>query len=138
MADLFLTPPPPTHHRASAVAEEALVAPLDISLRKKLISVLHDSLCNGQESFTRSILVGTGAQIGLMDTWAAYWSFGSATASYYPFTSATAREQMAAQNVDFGMLNEGLNDGQDLSKRLDADIALMPFAAQPIVPGTLR
>jgi hypothetical protein len=45
---------------------------------------------------------------------------------------------MSAQNVDFGMLNEGLNDGQDLSKRLDADIALMPFAAQPIVPGTLR
>jgi hypothetical protein len=121
--------------RTSAVAEEELVAPLDISMRKKLISVLHNAKCNGEESFTKSILVGTGAQIGLMDTWAAYWSFGSATASYYPLTSSAAKEQMAANNVDFGMLNEGLGDAVS-SKRLDDDVVLMPAAAQPIVPGT--
>jgi hypothetical protein len=125
--------------RASAVAEEGLVAPLDISLRKKLLSVLHNALCNGEEAFTKSILVGTGEQIGLMDTWAAYWSFGSATASYYPLTSATAKEQMAASNVDFGIVNEGLDeDVKRDTERLSDDIALMPVAAQPLVPGTPR
>lgn len=47
-----------TNEEASTVAIETSVAPLDVSLRKKLINLLNTVQCNGEEAFSTSVLGG--------------------------------------------------------------------------------
>jgi hypothetical protein len=119
--------------RASVAATENRVAPLDVGLRKKLISLLNDVQCNGVGAFSTSVLVSAGAQLTLMNTWAASWSSARSKLEYYQNTGSVAKAQLASYNIDFGVSGDALGDGW-AEVIQDADV--IPLAALPLVPGT--
>jgi hypothetical protein len=59
---------------ASTAAEALNVAPLDVSLRMKLIALLNTIQCNNQPAFTKSFLIGIGTPLPLWVSWGVSWS----------------------------------------------------------------
>jgi hypothetical protein len=118
--------------RASTVAEENLVAPLDVSLRKKLLVLLNNVRCNDEKAFTSSVLVGTGGQLTLVNSWATSWSTNQYRLKYYQTSADTAEQQLTGNNVDFGVpADVGISHWRNSV----ADATVLPLAALPLVPG---
>jgi ABC-type phosphate transport system substrate-binding protein len=110
------------------------VAPLDVSLRERLIDLTSTVRCNGQQAYTTSYLVGTGTPLPLVTSWAVAWSSQESKIKFYESTSRVGKTLLVEGNVDFGVVSDGLSS--DLIER-DSDVALMPITAYALVPGTL-
>jgi hypothetical protein len=119
--------------RASDKVQDAYVAPIDISLRKRLISRLGTVKCNGEQAYSVSTLVGVGPSLTLFSSWSASWSGQENTMKYYQSTSAVAKGLLDEDNEDFGVSINGLSTGwSDKTK----DVDMIPAAAFAVVPGT--
>jgi hypothetical protein len=108
------------------------VAPLDVSLRKRLVSLLNTVRCNGQQAYSTAYLIGLGAPLSLITSWSVAWSSLDTKMKYYVGTSNDAKQQLKTYDVDFGLVNDGLSEewvGQM------SDAALMPMAAYAMAPG---
>jgi hypothetical protein len=111
------------------------VAPIDVSLRERLVSLLSTVQCNGQKAYTTSSLIGLGAPSSLFTSWGVGWSTLETRMKYFQSTSNYARQQLSTYDADFGMVNDGLPDAW-LSQMSDA--VLMPVAAYAMAPGMLH
>jgi hypothetical protein len=109
------------------------VAPLDVSLRKQLLVLLNGVRCNGKKAFSSSVLVGTGGQLTLINSWATSWSTNQYKLKFYQTSAATAQQQLTDKNVDFGLPADAGASGWRESV---ADAAVLPLAAFPLVPGS--
>lgn len=120
------------NNRASIEATKINVAPLDVSLRERLVSLLNTVRCNGQQAYSTAYLIGLGAPLSLITSWSVAWSSLDTKMKYYVGTSYDAKQQLKTYDVDFGLVNDGLSEewvGQM------SDAALMPMAAYAMAPG---
>lgn len=120
------------NNRASIEATKINVAPLDVSLRERLVSLLNTVRCNGQQAYSTAYLIGLGAPLSLITSWSVAWSSLDTKMKYYVGTSYDAKQQLKTYDVDFGLVNDGLSEewvGQM------SDATLMPMAAYAMAPG---
>jgi hypothetical protein len=120
------------NNRASTEATKINVAPLDVSLRERLVSLLNTVRCNGQQAYSTAYLIGLGAPLSLITSWSVAWSSLDTKMKYYVGTSYDAKQQLRTYDVDFGLVNDGLSEewvGQM------SDAALLPMAAYAMAPG---
>jgi hypothetical protein len=110
------------------------VAPLPVSFRKKLVSLLSTVNCNGEKAYTSSFLIGVGTQITLFTSWAVSWSTDTTTMKYYQSLSSIAKDQLFTLDEDYGVVSNGLSASD---YELMPDVAIMPAAAYAVVPGIL-
>jgi hypothetical protein len=99
-----------------------------IPLRETLLDLLRNVQCNGEQLYTTAYLTGLGSPLPVFTSWAAAWSSLEFKMKYYEGTSTNARQQVAARDVDFGVVSDGSTGGA-------ADIVLTPVIAYSIVPG---
>jgi ABC-type phosphate transport system substrate-binding protein len=111
------------------------VAPLDISLRARLINLMSTVECNGATAYTTSYLVGVGSPLPLMTSWGVAWSAQLTKMKYYDGTSYVAKQQLSTNNVDFGLVSDGLSAEWH---SVMSDAALMPITAYALVPSTTQ
>lgn len=109
------------------------MAPLDVSLRKQLLVLLNGVRCNGKKAFSSSVLVGTGGQLTLINSWATSWSTNQYKLKFYQTSAATAEQQLTDKNVDFGL---PADVGASGWRESIADAAVLPLAAFALVPGS--
>jgi ribosomal protein S27E len=109
------------------------VAPLDVSLRKRLVSLLNTVQCNGQQAYSTAYLVGLGAPTSLLTSWGVGWSSLETKIKYFQSTSDSARQQLSTYDADFGVVSDGLS-AESQSQMSDAVLA--PLAAYAMAPGT--
>jgi hypothetical protein len=105
------------------------VAPLSERLRERVLDLLRQVQCNGNQAYTTAYLAGIGAPLPVFSSWAASWSTQALRMKYFNGTSADAREQVPHCEVEFGVVTDGLTGGT-------ADIVLAPLVASAIVPST--
>lgn len=120
-------------HRASEGATQINVAPLPVSFRKKLISLLGDVQCNDKQAYSTSFLIGTGTQIGLFTSWSVAWSSGSTEMKYYESLPEVSNQQLETYDADYSVTSTGI--GEQWFSRIP-DLAVLPAAAYAVVPGT--
>jgi hypothetical protein len=105
------------------------VAPLSERLRERVLDLLRQVRCNGNQAYTTAYLTGIGAPLPVFSSWAVSWSTQALRMKYFSGMSADARLQVPTFEVDFGVVTDGLTDGA-------ADIVLAPLVASAIVPST--
>ena len=121
-------------HRASEGATQINVAPLPVSFRKKLISLLGDVQCNDKQAYSTSFLIGTGTQIGLFTSWSVAWSSTQTRAKFYLSSSTTGKDRLVNNNSDFSVTSNGLESSY-VAQMPDAE--LVPTTAFALVPGII-
>jgi ABC-type phosphate transport system substrate-binding protein len=130
--DLLLTIVIVITDRASQEARNINVAPIDVSLRERLISLLNTVECNGKTAYETTYLVGTGTPLPLMTSWAVSWSSQLSKMKYFEGTSSNAKQQLSSSDVLFGVVSDGLS--ADWYAEM-SDAALMPLTAYALVPA---
>jgi hypothetical protein len=108
------------------------VAPLDVSLRMKLIALLNTIKCNSQPAFTKSFLVGIGTTLPLWVTYGLSWSSATTGLKFYQPGSAASRQELLEGNSDFGVTVNGVPTSYYAQV---PDVGLLPAVALGIVPG---
>jgi hypothetical protein len=121
------------NNRASQEAIKLNVAPLDVSLRRRLVSLLSTVQCNGRKAYSTSYLIGLGAPSSLFTSWSVGWSSLETKMKYFQSTSESARMELSTYDADFGVVDDGMS-ATWLSRMSDA--VLMPMAAYAMAPGT--
>ncbi|AGO82793.1 Serine/threonine protein kinase [Pandoravirus dulcis] len=115
-------------------------APLDQSLKKRVVDSLDAILCNYAPSFETDILIGYGTPLSVLTTWANQWSSPTTKATYYETSSADAVGLQSDYGGDFGVTTMGAHAaaasglGQD-RRALPGDLAVVPLAAFALVPA---
>nr|UDO47407.1 ser/thr kinase [Pandoravirus massiliensis] len=126
-------------------------APLDSSLKKRVVDSLEKVLCNYAVSFETDFLIGYGAPLSALTAWVNLWSSTATTAGYYEAASADAVAVQNDYGGDFGVTILGArgSTGQSASSAssnmavrrtgVDAfavqDLAVVPLAAFALVPA---
>lgn len=120
-------------------------APLDSSLKKRVVDSLESVLCNYAVSFETDFLIGYGAPLSALTAWVNLWSSTATTAGYYETASADAVAVQSDYGGDFGVTILGARGsvGQSTSAlrgaAVDAfavqDLAVVPLAAFALVPA---
>jgi ABC-type phosphate transport system substrate-binding protein len=118
--------------RASQEARNINVAPIDVSLRERLIGLLNTVECNGKTAYETTYLVGAGTPLPLMTSWAVSWSSQLSKMKYFEGTSSNAKQQLSSGDVLFGVVGDGLS-AEWYAKMSDA--AIMPLTAYALVPA---
>jgi hypothetical protein len=116
----------------SKAAERINVAPLDVSLRKRLIDILATVQCNGEEAYASEFLIGIGTPLPVFPAWANAWGSANRKAKYYDASSLQAKEDLVTYVEDFGVTSNGM--AQTYYDRMP-DVALFPATVFALVPG---
>ncbi|AGO85889.2 Serine/threonine protein kinase [Pandoravirus salinus] len=131
-----------THDGATKAMAAINFAPLDQSLKKRVVDSLDAILCNYAPSFETDILVGYGAPLSVLTTWANQWSSPTTKAAYYETSSADAIGLQSDYGGDFGVTTLGANaptvpTGLDQHDRRAApeDMSVVPLAAFALAPA---
>nr|UMO80026.1 Serine/threonine protein kinase [Pandoravirus aubagnensis] len=124
-------------------------APLDSSLKKRVVDSLENVLCNYAVSFETDFLIGYGAPLSALTAWVNLWSSTATTAGYYETASADAVAVQSDYGGDFGVTILGARGsvGQSTSATSSTlpraavdvfavqDLAVVPLAAFALVPA---
>ncbi|WBR14733.1 Ser/thr kinase [Pandoravirus kuranda] len=127
-------------------------APLDSSLKKRVVDSLESVLCNYAVSFETDFLIGYGAPLSALTAWVNLWSSTATTAGYYETPSADAVAVQSDYGGDFGVTILGARGsmGQSASSSSPVDnnvneapasafavqdLAVVPLAAFALVPA---
>lgn len=119
-------------------------APLDQSLKKRVVDSLDGILCNYAPSFETDILIGYGAPLSVMTTWVNQRPSTGTKATYYETSSADAVGLQTDYGGDYGVTTIGARASTASSelfgsrrslRALPDDLSVVPLAAFALVPA---
>lgn len=120
-------------------------APLDQSLKKRVVDSLDAILCNYAPSFETDILVGYGAPLSVMTTWVNQRPSTGTKATYYETSSDDAVGLQSDYGGDYGVTTIGARASTASSDQLAGsrrgpralpdDLSVVPLAAFALVPA---
>jgi ABC-type phosphate transport system substrate-binding protein len=128
-----------TNDAATEAMTALRFAPLDQSLKKRVVDSIDTILCNYAPSFETDYLIGYGAPLSILTTWVKQWSSAATIAAYYTTSSADAVDLQSDFGSDFGVTLVGARStdliGRDTRSALPADLSVVPLAGFALVPA---
>ncbi|AVK75014.1 serine-threonine kinase [Pandoravirus quercus] len=119
-------------------------APLDQSLKKRVVDSLDGILCNYAPSSGTDILIGYGAPLSVMTTWVNQRPSTGTKTTYYETSSADAVGLQTDYGGDYGVTTIGARASTASSelfgsrrslRALPDDLSVVPLAAFALVPA---
>jgi hypothetical protein len=119
--------------RASNLAIENGLVPIDVSLRQNLLDVFASIQCNNATAIDTDFLIGAGPPLPIFTAWTTDQSTNDVTIKYFESTSQQAKSQLASFDEEFGTTIDGIEAEWTTTI---PDIALLPAAVFGMVPST--
>ena len=96
--------------RADAALEAANFVPLTTGLSSNILNLLTTVICNNEQAFSTSYLVGMGPPLPILTSWSVSYSADNVNTKYYSTADEDdAKRALVGQEIHYAVSNDGLS-----------------------------